>query len=96
MKRKFLFAVERRKLKKEDFNDQLLRMIISFKLFFANVSNIKIQKTFFYLNDIIEFFSFLTIKNHFMFRYREIQKNCCAICLMTILKNFFYELLIVF
>jgi hypothetical protein len=74
-KRKFLFVVKKRKLKKEDFNNQLLRIIVALELFFVNVSNIKLQKTFFCLNDIIEFSFFSIIKNHFMLRYRKIQKK---------------------
>jgi hypothetical protein len=50
-------------------------MIVAFELSFANVSNIKFQRVFSCLNDIIEFSFFSTIKNHLMLRYREIQKK---------------------
>jgi hypothetical protein len=58
---------------KEDFNDQLLRMIVALKLSFASVSNVEFQRAFCCLNNTITFSSFFIIKNHLIFRAQKIQ-----------------------
>jgi hypothetical protein len=58
---------------KKDFNDQILRIIITFELFFKNVSNVEFQRTFCCLNNIITFSLFFIIKNHLFLRAQKIQ-----------------------
>ncbi len=73
MKRKTLLELDDRVLTKNDFNRQLLHMIVVLKLSFASLSNIELQRTFSCLNNTIKFSSFFTIKNHLLLRAQKIQ-----------------------
>jgi hypothetical protein len=74
-KRKTTFAINDRVLKKKNFVNQLLRMIVALELSFSFLINIELQRAFFCLNNIVKFSFFFIIKNHLMLRCEEIQNQ---------------------
>jgi hypothetical protein len=61
-----------RKLKKDDFTSQLLRMIVALELSLRSVANVELQRAFNCLTDDVQFPSSSTMKNYLMTRSLEI------------------------
>jgi hypothetical protein len=70
-------------------------MIVAFELSFASVSNIKFQRTFFCLNNIIEFFFFDDQKSFHISLSRNSKEVAARFVWWRYQNFFFYELLIV-
>jgi hypothetical protein len=64
--------VNGRKLKKNDFTSQLLRMVVALGLSMRSVANVELQRAFHCLTDDILFSFPFTMKNHLLVRSKEI------------------------